>query len=923
MHCVMNKKFFILFAILLFVTRLTAGSVDETTAREVGVRFAKTSLGLNCNADEMRLVMTTEAFFVYNIGNTGFVIVSSDNRFRPIVGYSDEGIFDAENPSPEAMYYLGQIIEARSGSKAVLPDNAAEEWRSVMTTGKLLSRNRGGGVDYLCPTRWNQNSPYNLYAPEASNGPGGRCYAGCVATAMSQVMKYWDHPAQGTGSHSYWSEYGQLSANFGNTTYDWDNMPNTLGGASQTEIEAVALLMYHCAVAVDMMFSPNGSGAYSWDVPDAIKQYFSYSSHASIKSRDNYSLVNWQNMLKESFDLGWPVYYSGYSNSGGHAFVCDGYDDSDLFHFNWGWGGSSDGWFVIDEIDYAGGAQAIFNYVPTDVYNYMPLPPVNVLVTSSGDFDYSATIQWTNPSKNIHNNDLTSIDQIVVTRNGEVVYSQDNVTPGAAMSYTDHYIPAFANYGVYAVVHNASSRIAFGEPVVLGPFCTWTIEASSSDPAGWRNGSLSFINSAGDEVAQYTLESASGTYTVELPLGHVDIVWNKPAQAIDNIHFEMKNSEGVIKVSFDGDPAELGKGLLYVANNTCVSQDEEYNGPTALSALKEGSDVSLFWEAPDDLEVVHYAVYRDHLMIAVTTDNTFTVHQDEEKFHHYYVTAYTDQGETMASNIVDVTPESGCAFPTNMRYEMTTPVKAKIIWDAPDDPSVTGYYLYRRVKGEPFKRIKLLTNTYYVDNLKSQANHQFEYAVEAYYKNDHCTSSFATAQDNPEHHFIQVNKTIIPQHLKYNVSEGHVVLQWDEATLAEAYNIYRNGQLIGQSTETEFVDSDAVAPNNYRYAVTGLTSYLESNASNVVHVDWTMGTNEAAFHSHTAVYPNPTEDKVAIEGVGIRQVRVFNMMGLEVQNHQVNHDRIDVDLTSLPAGCYFIEVVGEQGAETNKILKIK
>ena len=111
-------------------------------------------------------------------------------------------------------------------------------------------------------------------------------------------------------------------------------MPDHVGGNStQEEIEAVALLMYHCGVSVDMNFSPSGSGANSWDVPYAIRHYFSYSNQCSLKGRDEYSLIAWQNMLKEQFELGWPVYYSGFSDSGGHAFVCDGYNDNDLFHY--------------------------------------------------------------------------------------------------------------------------------------------------------------------------------------------------------------------------------------------------------------------------------------------------------------------------------------------------------------------------------------------------------------------------------------------------------------------------------------------------------------------------------------------------------------------------------------------------------------
>ena len=281
----MKKHFTLLLVMLFSATALLARPVDESLAKDIALRFYSSNFNNNLRNNDLQLVYTgistrgETCFYVFNANTEGFVIISADDRFRPIVGYSNEGPFAIENPSPEVMFYLDKIIEARTCRDAVIIDNTAEEWQSVMTRGKLLSRNDGRSVDYICTTKWNQDSPYNLYAPTASSGPGGRCYAGCVATAMSQVMKRWDHPLQGSGSHSYYCYgYGTQSDDFGNTTYDWDNMPDRLGGNSTPEeIDAVALLMYHCAIAVDMNFSPTGSGANSWDVPDAINRYFGYS----------------------------------------------------------------------------------------------------------------------------------------------------------------------------------------------------------------------------------------------------------------------------------------------------------------------------------------------------------------------------------------------------------------------------------------------------------------------------------------------------------------------------------------------------------------------------------------------------------------------------------------------------------------------
>ena len=925
----MKKQLLTLLALLLSITCLNANPIDMEKAKTIGQKFTSTKFNNNLlENNDLQLVYTGTSqrgeacFYVFNVGETGFVIVSADDRFRPIVGYSDEGTFATENMSPELVFYLDKIIEARTSRNAVLFDNTEQEWQSVASMGKLLSRNGGRGVDYICTTKWNQDSPYNLYAPEASGGPGGRCYAGCVATAMSQVMKRWDHPLQGTGSKSYYCYgYGMQSANFGNTTYDWEHMPERLGGASQEEIEAVATLMYHCGVSVEMQFSPSGSGANSWDVPYAINHYFSYSNQADLRSRDGYSLFNWQNMLKEQFDLGWPVYYSGFSDSGGHAFVCDGYDDADLFHFNWGWGGSSDGWFVIDEIDYAGWAQAIFNYVPSDVYDYMPMQPENLSVEPSGDFDYAATIHWTNPTQNIHFDNLTTIDQIVVTRDGKVIYTEDNVTPGAAMSFTDNYIPTIVKYGVYAIVHNAKGIVASEDNVQLGPTCNWTIEMNSSDTQGWNGSALSFINSAGIEIAHITLETSSSTRTIQLPFGFVKVFWNRSTSDVDQISFKVKDSNGESKITFEGSTSNLNNGLFFIINNNCNSARENPAKPENLSASISGSDVLLSWEAPNQT-VINYQIYRDNLLFAVTTSTSFTDSNSADIFHSYQVSAVTEIGESEPSNLCNTQPEANCLPPTNLRYEMTSPTKAKLMWDAPQSEGLTGYMLFRRAKGEEFKRIKLLTNTYYTDNLNGREDNIYEYAVKAYYSDDDGLSGYATSQDHPELNFVEVNKTIIPIHLDFIIHQGNVILQWQEATMAERYNIYRDGQLIGHSSGTDFIDYEANSSQSYHYTVTGKTSFIESSLSNEVFIDWTTAINETVEHQDINIYPNPTESKVTIEANGLHQVRVFNVMGQEVKVLKTNESTVTVDFSTQPKGCYFIETTTEQGCSTRKIVRL-
>jgi hypothetical protein len=212
--------------------------------------------------------------------------------------------------------------------------------------------------------KWNQGSPYNLQCPTVPTGygisnEGEQSVTGCVATAMAQIMKYHEWPVQGNLSHSYipsgWKNKGYtapaLSADFAQTTYNWANMTPTYNASStQAQQDAVATLMYHCGVSVDMNYNVE-SGAVSAAVLIALRTYFDYDLGMNYVLRDFYSASEWKDLLKTELNVGRPVFYHGNSSGGGHAFVCDGYDSNDLFHMNWGWGGSSNGYFELSALN--------------------------------------------------------------------------------------------------------------------------------------------------------------------------------------------------------------------------------------------------------------------------------------------------------------------------------------------------------------------------------------------------------------------------------------------------------------------------------------------------------------------------------------------------------------------------------------------
>ena len=749
-----------LLALILGVGMVNARPVNVSQAKYVGQQFVQANFEQSRQSADLTLVYTGTStrgevcFYVFNVGNDGFVMVSADDVYRPIIGFSDEGAFDAENINPELAYMLGELMDARSGKlTGVATPDVAAEWELVMNRGTLLSRNGGRGNTYLVQTKWNQDYPYNYYCPTATGGSGGRVYAGCVACAMSQMMKYWNHPLQGQGSHSYYYGGGNYSANFGNTTYDWDNMPISINSNSpQEQIDAVATLMYHCAVSVDMMWSVNGSGAYSTDVPGAIAQYFRYTNAATYQNRDNFTYQNWANKLKESFDMGWPLYYSGQSPDGGHAFVCDGYNDADLYHYNWGWGGSGDGWFDFDEIDYNTSDGAIFNYVPADTYNSTAQAPTNFTVTPAANNVLSAALSWVNPVKTLNNTNLTTIDQIVVTRNGEVIYTADNATPGATMNITDGSVPRFDafNYQVYAICSGSHGKIAYQNAVSFGPNCGWTVQINQAAMNGWRGGIIHIYNGAGTEFAQVTATNASiQSIPVDVPLGNVSFAWSAQTYGdAFNMGFSIKNSQNQTVYTYSGLSSGIAEGVFFQDNNSCGNSVGD-DVPTNLIAMVDDdnpNNILVSWDGIANANGYGYTVYRDGLLHRLIPEGTSFVDENAPVGGHcYYVGYLFDGGENGQYSNESCATAGACYAPTNIDFEYTgNSYKIKLKWDRPEpSDGLSGYYLYRKFGQDgTYERIKLIgaSATSYTDNSANQQG-DYYYKLYAYYSGLDCISA--------------------------------------------------------------------------------------------------------------------------------------------------------------------------------------
>ena len=316
-------------------------------------------------------MVSSNGVFIYNIGTQGFVIISNNTVLPPVLGWSDQGSFPDLDEAPENFLswieHYSEMIDF-AVQNGIVPESKIQRQWDEAAQGVFGSR-EAQTVSPLTTTRWNQDCFYNEYCPATQGGwwwggPCGHCYAGCVATAMAQVMKYWNYPETGFGSHSYvHSEYGEQSANFAATTYHWDEMPDDVWNYN----DAVATLLYHCGVSVNMNYSGSGSGAQSQDVETAMRSYFGYCG-AKYRQKSSYQEEAWIAMLKAELDLSHPIYYSGANGDSGHAFVCDGYDNNDYMHFNFGWSGSGDGYYSTYDVNGFNQGQAVVtNLFPVSI----------------------------------------------------------------------------------------------------------------------------------------------------------------------------------------------------------------------------------------------------------------------------------------------------------------------------------------------------------------------------------------------------------------------------------------------------------------------------------------------------------------------------------------------------------------------------
>ena len=764
----MKKHLLFLFILAFSTIILQATPISQATALTAAQRFATAQLAIE--RAEPRLVYTgqNEAFFVFNIGESAFVIIAGDDAYRPVVGYSDESAFDASDIPPALHDHLAgiaaSILRLRTRGDAKGTPMVVAEWESVLSHGRLISRNGGRGTGYFCQTKWNQDYPYNICCPEDPAGSGGHTYVGCLATAMSQLMRFWAYPTKGEGSHCYYHEdYGQICADFGSTTYDWDNMPNVLNSSSsEAEKSATGTLCFHCGVAIDMGYGPDGSGGASGPIPGVMHTYFNYSEANVQLRRDDFGLEEWKAMVREQFDMGWPMYYGGCQDGGCHAFVCDGYDDFDMFHFNLGWGGSSDGWYIIDEAPYTSPADAMFNFVPAPIYNLTPAAPTGFTAVAVSDTELKTRLSWINPTTTLIGTALDDIEQIIVLRNNEIIQTITETTPGVTVEIEDADVPHYGvyRYAVYAFANGRNGKHANVTDVLVGPSCNWQIIMTTNSFQGWRGGHITVYGATGNEIGQFTMTSATATSAEPaLPLGPISFGWTTPNETVNQMAFVIKDADGNTVYSFSGSSDDLTPGLLFETNNTCGG-DLSCGVPENLVATEAAEGILLTWDGVGN-EGYGYNLYRDGLLIRLVPSGSATSFLDRnvaQGGHCYRASVFCEGGESGEYSNESCATFGPCYPPRNLDFEYNNNYKPRLVWEAsqPND-GLSGYYLYRKEGDGEYHRIKLLgaTAVTFTDNTVNQEG-DYYYRLYAYYGALDCTSAPANRKYHPNEFELMV-----------------------------------------------------------------------------------------------------------------------------------------------------------------------
>lgn len=586
----MKKILTLLLSVGLFFNAFSQ-PVDRETALQVATNFW-TSMTNNSSIVHWNDVGFENGFenfyFFENTAGKGFVIVSANKCVQPILGYSLSN--KVVTPLPSHIFSFLQKYEneidyyIRNSSSAT--DEIIQQWNNLINNSYTTFTTTS--VEPLLTTTWGQRPLYNNLCPDSA---GVHAPTGCVATATAQVMKYWNWPTTGQGSYSYTYNDTVLSANFANTTYDWAQMPNSLNSnSSADEINAVATLMYHIGVAIEMNYEMNGSSAIlnSYDIDDlpcaenALKNYFRYKESIHSLYKDETSDADWIAALKAELNAGRPVLERGSGEGGGHAFVCDGYDATGLFHINWGWSGYMDGYFAHNALNPNGGGTGsnTNNDFNEHVAIIVGIEPKGKLFCHPDQLSF---IQEGG------SNTFTITPNSTVSTSWQATSSQSwlSLTPSSGNSSSVATITATAAQNNTGSARTATITVTQGNQSYVvtvqqkscsaSDLCTVTLEMTDSYGDGWNGAHITVSSLDGFIYGTATCDGNSSSQQFSVCPSDLVLSWN-PGNYDSECAFSLVNNTGEILLTVDAPPTNS-----YTITSPCNTSSQIDTGCTVIS----------------------------------------------------------------------------------------------------------------------------------------------------------------------------------------------------------------------------------------------------------------------------------------------------------------------------------------------------
>ena len=625
------KRFTMIVALLLMVaTPMLAERVTPETARKVATTFLNNN---GAKADDLTDLSKATGFpnlYVFSTEES-FVILSADDCVQPVLGYSLTGKFVVEGMPENLVWWLKSYDEqiADAAKNGLLAnEKVSKTWKELVSGSLSVAKDESTAITPLIETKWDQGNPYNYVC---ANGHGW--ITGCVATAMAQVLNYHKYPEIGVGSHSYTWSSQELSASFGTTSYDWENMINTYSGSfTPAQRDAVATLMYQCGVAVEMKYSTSASGSTVCRASNALQSYFNYSSYYLEKKNVDASV--WTGLLLEDLTNGKPILYGGNVSAGGHAFVCDGYDGNGNFHFNWGWSGKHDGYFAIDI------TSSTYPYLSTDgQVAAFHISPMTSRATKPAQLEYAQTgnrnitLTWTAGegavSHNVYRNN-TLIANIV---------SPSYIDSDADFGTNTYYVRSVDENGNLSLPSNSINvSIKYPTPVVND------LQLSSLEDHGilsWTAPSWCFPETESEVLAYVNrIRPAEDSY-INWDEGDFCLYWGHRYLAENLLSL---NGKALYKVSFYTLVPGSFQILLYQGTNS------EYTYPLELVASQSITTSGIGW-----IDVNLF----NPLIVDSSQDLWVFIHETEGKIHTIPCVDNTGKSESKYHSAIS--PNQGCS----------------------------------------------------------------------------------------------------------------------------------------------------------------------------------------------------------------------------------------------------------------------